>query len=345
VACSHAEASLDPRRVVGRVRWTRRYTVIAVLMAGYLALTLAVLFRSPVTGLDHTIALRLHGRWPLWKHDVHSYVMLGQRGPTILFALPVVAWVARRRRSWRPVSTLITGLALLNLSVGAVKVLTGRLGPRVTEHAHDVFAGGDIFPSGHVSNAVVVYGVLAILAVRHRKAVIALATWICVSVGFGTLYLGTHWLSDVIGGWLAGALVLLVLPECVPLVERWCHAAWMHLRPGARRGSARRLPTRQDRVRVPAALAPYPPALRVSARRSDPAAQAASARSNGPARSNAPGRQRTATRSRVTVRPPAPTPATDVALVPDGRLDAAARRLGPSRARRRSRDRIGVDRT
>lgn len=276
-----ADARLDVRPVLRSVRsnWTWRHTVIALLAVGYLALTLAVLFRSPVTRLDHSIALGLRGQWPRWRNDVHTYVILGQRGPTTMLALPLAAWVARRERSWRPVITLLTALTLLNLSVGAVKVATGRLGPRVTRHAHEIFAGGDIFPSGHVSNAVVVYGVLAMLAVRHRKALIAVAVWISLTVGLGTLYLGTHWLSDVIGGWLAGALVLLVLPYCVPVAERWCAIAVARIRASWRRRRADRLPVAQRRAPVQrrvAARVPVESAARIDARlRAARAAQAA----------------------------------------------------------------------
>ena len=113
---------------------------------------------------------------------------------------------------------------------------TGRWGPLVTRQAHDVFAGGNIFPSGHTANAVVLYGVLAMVAARRwRPWLIGLAVWISVTVGLSTLYLDTHWLTDVLGGWLAGVVVLMVLPRCTDwiLQRKWipvssserCHSA------------------------------------------------------------------------------------------------------------------------
>lgn len=39
-----------------------------------------------------------------------------------------------------------------------------------------------------------------------------------LGVGLATVYLGTHWLSDVLLGWAAGLLVLLALPWCEPLI-------------------------------------------------------------------------------------------------------------------------------
>jgi membrane-associated phospholipid phosphatase len=94
------------------------------------------------------------------------------------------------------------------------------LGPRATHQVNAVFEGGDIFPSGHVSNAVVLYGVIAMLAVSHRRLITAFAVFASVTVGLSTIYLDTHWMTDVLGGWLAGALVLIVLPWVMPYTER-----------------------------------------------------------------------------------------------------------------------------
>lgn len=145
--------------------------------------------------------------------------MLGQRGPSTAVALVWIGWLCRARRTLDPLIRFGVALLLLNVSVGVVKIGTGRWGPRITSHARDVLAGGDIFPSGHVSNAVVLFGVLAALATRHRRAMTALAIWVSVTVGLSTLYLDTHWVTDILGGWIAGVLVLMILPSGVRLLE------------------------------------------------------------------------------------------------------------------------------
>ena len=150
--------------------------------------------------------------------------MLGQRGPATLVFLPLFIWLAWRRRTTYPLVVLAVSLVLLNVSVGIVKLATGRVGPRQTHNTHDLFVGGNIFPSGHVSNAVVLYGLIAMLAVHHRKLLAVVAAFISVTVGMGTIYLDTHWFSDVVGGWFAGALVLLALPSVMPPAQRWADA-------------------------------------------------------------------------------------------------------------------------
>jgi membrane-associated phospholipid phosphatase len=216
------------------------------LLVAYALVTLGVIFYSPLLDLDHAIKqLHLQRQWHGWYHRIEIYVMLGQRAPSTLLALPWIAWCAWRERSPRPLVLLGTALLVLNLSVGVVKVMTGRIGPLFTSNVHDVFAGGNIYPSGHVSNTVVLYGVLAMLATKHRKLAIGAAVWITVSVGLLTLYLNTHWFSDVLGGWLAGSLVLVALPWLMPYTERATEAviAWLRSRRRRLAGTAR--PARQ----------------------------------------------------------------------------------------------------
>jgi membrane-associated phospholipid phosphatase len=206
-----------------RLPW--RAVLFLVLLAAYVALTLGVIHRSPLLTMDRDVVrLHLRERWPEWFPGIHTYVMLGQRGPSTLVALPWFVWLAWKSRSSRPLVMLGTALLVLNLSVGVVKVAVGRLGPLRTRRPHAVFEGGNIFPSGHVSNAVVLYGVIAILALGYRKTAATLAVVIALTVGLSTIYLDTHWFTDVLGGWLAGGLVLLVLPALTPYAER-CVAA------------------------------------------------------------------------------------------------------------------------
>ncbi len=216
------------------------WVLLGTLTAVYLALTVAVVTGSPLDIVDRAVA-----RMDFVRHlpDLHpwvaTYVIAGQRAPSAAVAAAWLAWRSWRTRSLRPVVVLVSALLLLNVSVGAVKLATGRLGPQLTTHARAVFAGGDIFPSGHASNAVVVFGLLAWLATRHRRAGALLAVVGAGSVGLATIFLDTHWVTDVVGGWLAGALVLLVLPLLEPLHRRVAGAGMVLLAAG-RRGSATR---------------------------------------------------------------------------------------------------------
>jgi membrane-associated phospholipid phosphatase len=200
---------------------TPRTRLFAVLLAVYLALTVAVVLRSPVLRIDDWVAdIAWRQDYPSWLDPVRFVVDFGQRRPVAQFIVPLLLLAAWRMRSSRPMVTLVVAFLALNLSVGVVKLATGRLGPR-GNGVTDVFAGGDIYPSGHVSNAVVMYGLLAMFVPRrHRLKAAVAAGVLAVVIGLGTLYLKTHWVTDVAGGWLAGGLVLCSLPWLTPPAQR-----------------------------------------------------------------------------------------------------------------------------
>jgi membrane-associated phospholipid phosphatase len=217
------------------------------VLAAYVALTAAVVFGSPLDVIDRVAAMSdLAHRFPHAAPWVLRYVMLGQRGPSSHVAFVYLVWRAVRQRSWRPLVLLVSALIMLNLTVGTVKIAIGRLGPALTTHPRAVFDGGDIFPSGHTSNAVVIFGVIAMVAVEHRRAMVALAVTIATTVGLSTIFLDTHWVTDVLGGWFAGALVLLALPVTYARLEQLALRAtlpikeWLH----RRRWESRRQPAR-----------------------------------------------------------------------------------------------------
>jgi membrane-associated phospholipid phosphatase len=247
-----------------RVPW-RAIAFVALLIV-YVLLILGVVHRSPLITMDRDIwHLNLRARWPQWWSVLNTYVMLGQRAPSTIVALPWFIWMCWRFRSARPLLTLGTALIVLNLSVGVVKLATGRQGPRQTHKVYDVFAGGDIFPSGHTANTVALYGVIAMVAFYYRvhfhKLVTLSAVFLAVTVGLCTVYLDTHWLTDVLGGWVAGGLVLLALPTILPYSERIYDAAARRVRKRLRRAGpiGTRLPLVEQlddtgKERVPAQL-------------------------------------------------------------------------------------------
>lgn len=76
------------------------------------------------------------------------------------------------------------------------------------------------FPSGHAMNSLVVYGALAVIvwAIAGRRAgVIAafVAVALAVLIGISRIYLGYHYLTDVVGGLLAGALWLALVAATI----------------------------------------------------------------------------------------------------------------------------------
>lgn len=140
--------------------------------------------------------------------------------------LAVAAVIARRLRSWRPL--LIAGLAELGFlaGVGSIKVLLARgvtyeRDPRFFEAGlFEMGAKGISFPSGHAAEAVLIYGAAVYLIAHYTSAsdrVVRILTWAVVAVSLNSVavsfLIGWHWVSDLVGGLLAGGLFLRLVVD------------------------------------------------------------------------------------------------------------------------------------
>ncbi|MFE1843402.1 phosphatase PAP2 family protein [Streptomyces sp. NPDC059515] len=202
-----------------------RVVLFGSTLAFYLAIVWAVVITSWLVRLDWQVMFfRPYQQWPQLHAFVDYYVVLGQRGPTAVMVAAWLGWRSWRQHTLRPLLALGVSLLLLNATVGAAKYGMGRLGPHYATEvgSNEMWLGGDIFPSGHTANAVVTWGILAYLAStpRARRWLSALSAVTSLGVGMATVYLGTHWLSDVLLGWVAGLLILLALPWFEPMIAR-----------------------------------------------------------------------------------------------------------------------------
>ena len=203
----HLSVLYKPRALSRRSR-----LVAAGLSIGLLYVTVDIFVHGPLTALDeafykwhpHESIDGLH-RWA-WLYD-----KLGQRSVLLPILLAVAAVLARRHRTWRPLVLAFTSFAILNVIVGVMKLAIGRSETETGDPS--VLAGGIIYPSGHSSNMVLTGGLLVYLLIRyteHPPVRRLVAVWtVLTSLTIATsLYLGTHWISDLLGGVLVGGLLL-----------------------------------------------------------------------------------------------------------------------------------------
>lgn len=219
-----------PAHIDVPVMTRHRVVLLGSTLAFYVAIVWAVVITSWLVRLDWQIMFfRPYQQWQQIHAFLDYYVVLGQRGPTAVMVAAWLGWRSWRQHTLRPMLALGVSLLLLNITVGAAKIGMGRLGPHYATEigANEMWLGGDIFPSGHTANAVVTWGILAYLAStpRARRWLSALSAVISLGVGLTTVYLGTHWLSDVLLGWAAGLLIMLALPWFEPLIAR--AEAWL----------------------------------------------------------------------------------------------------------------------
>jgi membrane-associated phospholipid phosphatase len=213
-----------PKIEIPRMSSTRT-ALFGGTLAFYIVIVVAVLTNSWLVALDWKVMLfRPYQQWPGLHAFLDYFVVLGQRGPTAVMIAAWLGWRSWRQHTLRPLLVLGTSLLLLNLTVGAVKLGLGRQGPHYATQvgSPELFSGGDIFPSGHTANAVVTWGILAYLATTPgtRRYLSLGSSTLALGVGATTVYLGTHWLSDVLLGWAAGLLILLAMPWFEPMIGR-----------------------------------------------------------------------------------------------------------------------------
>ena len=89
------------------------------------------------------------------------------------------------------------------------------LDPTVKRHEIEGYG----LPSGHAQSAVVVWGTLA--AGFRKTWLWVVAILLMVLIGFSRIYLGVHFPTDVLGGWMVGAVLLAAYLGLEPRVEAW----------------------------------------------------------------------------------------------------------------------------
>jgi membrane-associated phospholipid phosphatase len=142
---------------------------------------------------------------------------LGLRSVTALVLLITATLIGRRFKSWRPFNLSLLSLLLLNLTVGASKLLFGRTKPHTGFDL--VFTDSGLsYPSGHAANAILTWGIFAYLIFRysHKEPFEGMRlTWfvsiITAGVCLASLYRNTHWFSDLLGGLFIGSALLVLI--------------------------------------------------------------------------------------------------------------------------------------
>jgi undecaprenyl-diphosphatase len=198
----------------------RALVTLVVLSLGFVTYS-GVVALGDLRALDDRAMLALQGFWlpnlvPLFQ----GIAVLG--GIEVAVALSVGLALYLWRSGFRQEAWVVLALPLLT----AVELVYKRLlvhpepmsqhpdGPSVSKLLGAHLLTGNSYPSGHVMRAVVVYGLLAFVIHRlsppgwlHRLVIPAAAVMIS-AMAFDRVYLGVHWESDVVGGLLAGGLVL-----------------------------------------------------------------------------------------------------------------------------------------
>lgn len=198
-------------RLIGSVGGLGAFALL--FLGGVLAVSVvAAVFGFGVARLEHPVdwwAFHLADRLrtPAWARLMNVVTQIGNRWETritgVIFAV-LLAFVAPRR--WVP--------AVLILGVIVVERYQQAMLAAAVDRGHPPTTLGT-YPSGGCARLICVYGIVLFLALEltraGRRTRVLAWTLLCAAAfaeGYSRWYLNKHWLTDVLGGWLYGGLLL-----------------------------------------------------------------------------------------------------------------------------------------
>ncbi len=208
-----------------------RHLVLAAAVVGLLfaGLTVAVSRTTPLP-VDRVL---------------HEWVLAHRTAPLVTAALAVTSTgsglpayllaalagvIAYGRRWW--VGAPLAVLALLAAQGVRLAIVNAVDRPRPPTADWAASAGGDSFPSGHTTTSALVAALLCAALTRRlhgrrlRVAQAVVVAWAGL-VGLTRIYLGVHWPTDVVGGWLLATVLVLVAAALARVAAPRLPAAWL----------------------------------------------------------------------------------------------------------------------
>ncbi|MDA8255318.1 MAG: HAD-IC family P-type ATPase [Betaproteobacteria bacterium] len=179
--------------------------VAAVLVVGGAWLLFGVMediiSHDPLVDVDVWVFHLLQAlRIPPLNNVMVAITELGDSQVLLPVIVAALVWFVVRRL-WLTAGYWIAAVGVAELLAGVIKLALHRPRPQLMYAGVEQFS----FPSGHAVMSTAVYGFLAYLLLRRasatwRRAGAAATVSLIVLIGFSRLYLGAHWLSDVLGG-------------------------------------------------------------------------------------------------------------------------------------------------
>ena len=160
---------------------------------------------------------RVVGNWvslmPSWLRPIMLvFTMIGEPPFTVGVAAAVLGYGAALGKPFYVEAGLI---ALVTITITSLLKLILRRSRPLNEYSKHMWIKTFSFPSGHAAGSLVSY-MMAALIISNKWPEFALIAWgfalvTCLLVALSRIYLGAHYASDIIGGWIVGGIGLLVI--------------------------------------------------------------------------------------------------------------------------------------
>jgi undecaprenyl-diphosphatase len=215
-------ARISPESFVG-LQLTAGLVAFAFALVLFAVIAVSVAKENDLTQLDTQINVWLHLH--ITKQLTHLFKLISKLHSDLIVAVVTLAlcaylWFRHLRYWFLAFISAVFGGMLLNV---VLKNLFVRSRPHFDDsiRVYTTFS----FPSGHTMLATVFYGVLCAFVVSRlrgsmlRGLAILLAMFMIVLVGFGRMYLGVHYFSDVLGAMAEGSAWLALCFLIVGLIR------------------------------------------------------------------------------------------------------------------------------
>jgi undecaprenyl-diphosphatase len=160
--------------------------------------------------LDRATSFMVHGLdTPTLDTIMRGFSFIGSISVVAFVAVAVMVW-CWRRRDGVAIGALVGVIAADQLLKPVLKHIFERPRPDLFHEVPRLDTYG--YPSAHAMAAVAIYGIIAVVIGRLAPGAKRWAFWgagvLAIMIGYSRIYLGLHWITDVLGGFAAGATIL-----------------------------------------------------------------------------------------------------------------------------------------
>ena len=186
----------------------RYYFIIGILLISFLYVTYLVV-TNQTTSFDNAIYNFIFNRNNILDFYFTNITKLGNTITIICIVIVLLLLINDKSKYILGITTITTVLSNQGL-----KHLIKRIRP---DHIRLIKQGGYSYPSGHAMISIAVYGFLIYYVLKHvnnkylKFLITILLLILIISIGLSRIYLGVHYPSDVLGGYLLSLIVLILV--------------------------------------------------------------------------------------------------------------------------------------
>ncbi|HLQ82912.1 MAG TPA: phosphatase PAP2 family protein [Pseudogracilibacillus sp.] len=191
----------------------KKYSTILIIS---IILLLGVVLIAPNNLIDQQIMKQALNKEGIFYSVFYYLTFLGSRTILIPFVIIGSLYLYYKTKKISYSLIFMSGTLLSYVLNEFIKSIIKRERPSIVEQVHAV---GYSFPSGHAMISTVCYGIFTyfllktITKKKYKNLIILLTGLLIVLIGYSRLALNVHYLTDVIGGYLIGALFIIVYLE------------------------------------------------------------------------------------------------------------------------------------